>query len=81
MARSNRSPKIRLGELLVAAGLVSDEKVRMGLEEQRRNNLFLGEALTLKVMMENAQQVIQPMTEKMAGASVSASRQVTPRWP
>ncbi len=45
MARQTRTPKIRLGELLVAAGLVSDEKVRMGLEEQRRNNLFLGEAL------------------------------------
>ena len=36
---------MRLGELLVAAGLVGDDKVRMGLEEQRRNNLFLGEAL------------------------------------
>lgn len=36
---------MRLGELLVAAGLISDEKVRMGLTEQRRNNLFLGEAL------------------------------------
>lgn len=36
---------MRLGELLVAAGLVSEDKVRQGLEEQRRNNLFLGEAL------------------------------------
>jgi hypothetical protein len=45
LARTSRTPKIRLGELLVAAGLVSDEKVRIGLEEQRRNNLFLGEAL------------------------------------
>lgn len=45
MARTNRTPKIRLGELLVAAGLLSEDKVRIGLEEQRRNNLFLGEAL------------------------------------
>ena len=45
MARTSRTPKIRLGELLVAAGLVTDDKVRIGLEEQRRNNLFLGEAL------------------------------------
>ncbi|MEI6232464.1 MAG: hypothetical protein WCT04_05400 [Planctomycetota bacterium] len=45
MARTTRTPKIRLGELLVAAGLVTEDKVRMGLEEQRRNNLFLGEAL------------------------------------
>ena len=45
MARTSRTPKIRLGELLVAAGLVSEDKVRIGLEEQRRNNLFLGEAL------------------------------------
>lgn len=45
MARTSRTPKIRLGELLVAAGLVSDEKIRIGLEEQRRNNLFLGESL------------------------------------
>ena len=36
---------MRLGELLVAAGLISEDKVRLGLEEQRRNNLFLGEAL------------------------------------
>lgn len=45
MARTTRTPKIRLGELLVAAGLVTEDKVRHGLEEQRRNNLFLGEAL------------------------------------
>ncbi|HLX64651.1 MAG TPA: hypothetical protein VKX17_25485 [Planctomycetota bacterium] len=45
MARASRTPKIRLGELLIAAGLVTEDKVRHGLEEQRRNNLFLGEAL------------------------------------
>lgn len=45
MARTSRTPKIRLGELLVAAGLVTDDKIRQGLEEQRRNNLFLGESL------------------------------------
>ncbi len=45
MARTNRTNRMRLGELLVAAGLVTEEKVRAALEEQRRNNLFLGEAL------------------------------------
>lgn len=37
--------KRRLGELLQAEGLVTEEQVRAGLEEQRKSSLFLGEAL------------------------------------
>lgn len=45
MARITRMTKRRLGELLLAEGLVSDEQLQVGMEEQRRCNLFLGEAL------------------------------------
>src|ERR1035437_4933926 len=45
MARITRMSKLRLGELLQAAGLVTEEQVRLGLEEQRKSNLFMGEAL------------------------------------
>jgi hypothetical protein len=37
--------KRRLGELLQAEGLISEEQCRAALEEQRKSNLFLGEAL------------------------------------
>jgi hypothetical protein len=37
--------KRRLGELLRAEGLLTDDQLRAALEEQRKSNLFLGEAL------------------------------------
>src|SRR5258708_249653 len=37
--------KRRLGELLQAEGLVTEDQIKAGLEEQRKSNLFLGEAL------------------------------------
>lgn len=37
--------KRRLGELLRAEGLITDDQLRAALEEQRKSNLFLGEAL------------------------------------
>ena len=45
MARVTRMTKRRLGELLRAEGLLSEEQVKLGLAEQRKANLFLGEAL------------------------------------
>lgn len=45
MARITRMTKRRLGELLRAEGLITDEQLRAALEEQRKSNLFLGEAL------------------------------------
>ena len=45
MARVTRMTKRRLGELLRAEGLVSEEQVQLALNEQRKSNLFLGEAL------------------------------------
>lgn len=37
--------KRRLGELLRAEGLVTEDQVKLALTEQRKSNLFLGEAL------------------------------------
>jgi len=37
--------KRRLGELLRAEGLITDDQLRAALEEQRKSNMFLGEAL------------------------------------
>ena len=45
VARITRMTKRRLGELLQAEGLLTEEQVRAGLDEQRKSNLFLGEAL------------------------------------
>ena len=45
MARITRMTKRRLGELLKAEGLLTDEQVRTALDERRKSNLFLSEAL------------------------------------
>ncbi len=45
MARITRMTKRRLGELLQAEGLITEDQVKAGLDEQRKSNLFLGEAL------------------------------------
>lgn len=45
MARVTRMTKRRLGELLCAEGLISEEQVQRALDEQRAQNLFFGEAL------------------------------------
>jgi len=45
VARVTRMTKRRLGELLRAEGLVSEDQVKLALTEQRKSNLFLGEAL------------------------------------
>lgn len=77
MARTSRTPKIRLGELLVAAGLVSEEKVRMGLEEQRRNNLFLGEAL-VKLGFVSEEAIAQAIIQHFNLPFLSASQFTVP---
>ena len=45
MARITRMTKRRLGELLQAEGLLTETQLRAGLDEQRKSNLLLGEAL------------------------------------
>jgi hypothetical protein len=63
--------KRRLGELLQAEGLVTDEQVRAALEEQRRSNLFLGEALVkLGFVSEEviAQTIVQQFNLPFASA-------------
>ena len=44
-ARITRMTKRRLGELLQAEGLVTEEQVKIALVEQRKESLFLSEAL------------------------------------
>src|SRR5471030_3148166 len=63
--------KRRLGELLQAEGLVSDEQVRAALDEQRKSNLFLGEALVkLGFVTEEviAQTIVQQFNLPFASA-------------
>lgn len=45
VARVTRMTKRRLGELLRAEGLVTEDQVQAALVEQRKSNLFLGEAM------------------------------------
>jgi hypothetical protein len=63
--------KRRLGELLQAEGLVTEEQVRAALEEQRKSNLFLGEALVkLGFVSEEviAQTIVQQFNLPFASA-------------
>lgn len=45
MAKISRMTKKRLGELLVEAGLVSEEQLQHSLQEQRRSGELLGEVM------------------------------------
>jgi hypothetical protein len=63
--------KRRLGELLQAEGLVSEDQIRAALEEQRKSNLFLGEALVkLGFVSEEiiAQTIVQQFNLPFASA-------------
>jgi hypothetical protein len=63
--------KRRLGELLQAEGLVTEDQVRVALEEQRKSNLFLGEALVkLGFVSEEviAQTIVQQFNLPFASA-------------
>ena len=71
MARITRMTKRRLGELLQAEGLVSEDQIRAALEEQRKSNLFLGEALVkLGYVSEEtiAQTIVQQFNLPFASA-------------
>ena len=71
MARITRMTKRRLGELLQAEGLVSEEQIRAALEEQRKSNLFLGESLVkLGFVTEEviAQTIVQQFNLPFASA-------------
>lgn len=73
MARITRMLKLRLGELLQASGLVTEEQVRLGLEEQRKSNLLLGEALVkLGFITEDA--VAQTLVHQFNLPFVSANQ-------
>ena len=43
--KSSRQKKIRFGEFLVRAGVISEEQLEQAIEEQKKNGLKIGEAL------------------------------------
>jgi len=65
--------KRRLGELLQAEGLISDEQLRQGLEEQRRSNMFLGEAL-VKLGYVSEEAIAQTIVQQFSLPFISANQ-------
>jgi|GEM_PF-1467294 len=71
--------KRRLGELLQAEGLVSEEQVRQGLEDQRKSYLFLGEAL-VKLGFVSEEIIAQTIVQQFSLPFMSAQQyQITPQ--
>lgn len=55
MAAINPTPKLRLGELLVQAGVIKEEQLKKALEAQRRTGMRLGEVLVQEGIVTQAQ--------------------------
>lgn len=78
MARITRMTKRRLGELLQAEGLLSEEQLRAALDEQRKSNLFLGEAL-VKLGFVSEEAIAQTIVQQFSLPFVaSQSCTITP---
>lgn len=73
MARITRMTKRRLGELLLAEGLLTEEQVKAALTEQRKNNLFLGEALC-KLGYVTADAIAQTIAQQFGLPYISAEQ-------
>ncbi|MCK6474506.1 MAG: hypothetical protein L6R28_22540 [Planctomycetes bacterium] len=73
MARITRMTKRRLGELLLAEGLLTEEQVKAALAEQRKNNLFLGEALC-KLGYVTADAIAQTIAQQFGLPYISAEQ-------
>ena len=65
--------KRRLGELLQAEGLINEDQVRMGLEEQRKSNMFLGEAL-VKLGFVSEEVIAQTIVQQFSLPFISSSQ-------
>jgi len=65
--------KRRLGELLQAEGLITDDQLRAGLEEQRRSNMFLGEAL-VKLAFVSEEAIAQTIVQQFNLPFLSAAQ-------
>jgi len=65
--------KRRLGELLQAEGLVTEEQVRLALDEQRKSNLFLGEAL-VKLGFVSEEAIAHTIVQQFSLPFVSANQ-------
>ena len=63
--------KRRLGELLGAEGLITEEQLRAALEEQRKSNLFLGEAL-VKLGFVSEEVIAQTIVQQFSLPFMSA---------
>lgn len=73
MARITRMTKRRLGELLLAEGLLTEEQVKAALAEQRKNSLFLGEALC-KLGFVTADAIAQTIAQQFGLPYISAEQ-------
>lgn len=73
MARITRMTKRRLGELLLAEGLLTEEQVKAALAEQRKNSLFLGEALC-KLGYVTADAIAQTIAQQFGLPYISAEQ-------
>ena len=71
MARITRMTKRRLGELLGAEGLITEEQLRAALDEQRKSNLFLGEAL-VKLGFVSEEVIAQTIVQQFSLPFMSA---------
>jgi hypothetical protein len=65
--------KRRLGELLVAEGLLTEEQLRQGLDEQRKSNMFLGEAL-VKLGFVSEEAIAQTIVQQFSLPFMSAQQ-------
>jgi len=67
----------RLGEMLQAEGLLTDAQLRAGLEEQRKSNLFLGEAL-VKLGFVSEEVIAQTIVKQFGLPFISAQNYSIP---
>ncbi|MDD5934045.1 MAG: ATPase, T2SS/T4P/T4SS family [Clostridiales bacterium] len=62
--------KRRLGDILLAAGVITEEQLKLGLENQKQKKLKLGEALVdLKILNED--QIVEALVKQLGVNSVN----------
>ncbi len=73
MARITRMTKRRLGELLQAEGLISEDQIRQARDEQRKSNLFLNDAL-VKLGFVSEEVIAQTIVQQFSLPFLSAQQ-------
>jgi len=64
--------RLRLGELLLKAGAITEEQLEKALKEQKRSRCRLGEAL-IKLKMLSEEQLIQAISQQLSIARIDLS--------